>query len=358
MNEKQQEIRKMQEMIEKGQKFLIISHRSVDGDAYGSSMALYFYLQSIGKTVEVVNELPITPFFHFLEIHNHITREIAGKKFDSIFVCDCGELRLTGEYPERYAEIFGNTPIINIDHHNRNSMFGVCNLVDTEASSTCELVYDLMENTPLSNSLLEGERAKKDNKSPLLLLGEGAGGGGGIISPQIATLLLFGIIRDTNCFKNSIHPHVFEVTSKLIALGAEYEKVIFHSYKSEKLNYLQLYGHVLENLISLKGGVIVGGILTQDIFNRYDIRENELGPQLINEILSSLEGTDFAFLVKETESGDRKLSFRARRDGIDVSRIAQYFGGGGHIQSAGAYTKASLDEILKVIEETDVKISL
>lgn len=289
-------------------------------------MSLYFYLRSIGKTAEVVNELPITPLFYFLDIHAYTTNTITGKKFDAIFVCDCGELALIGKYPEMYPDIFGNTPIVNIDHHNGNTMFGTYNLVDAEASSTCELMYDFMEKSEVK------------------------------ISVQIATLLLLGIIRDTNCFKNSIRPHTFEVTSKLIALDAEYEKIIFHSYKSEKLNYLQLYGYVLENLISLKGGTIVGGIITQDIFKRYGISENELGPQFINEILSSLDGSDFAFLIKETESGERKLSFRARRDGFDVSRIAQHFGGGGHIQSAGAYTNESIEEILKVIEEMDVRM--
>lgn len=222
MNEKQQEMRKIQEVIQKGQNFLVIAHRNVDGDAYGSSMALYFYLRSIEKTVEIVNELPITPLFYFLDIHTHSTSTITGKKFDAVFVCDCGELALVGKYLERYPDIFRDTPIINIDHHNGNKMFGVYNLVDAEASSTCELLYDIMEEMNVD------------------------------ITPQIATLLLFGIIRDTNCFKNSIRPHTFEVTSSLLALGAEYEKIIFYSYKSEKLNYLQLYGHVLENLISLK----------------------------------------------------------------------------------------------------------
>lgn len=319
----QQEIR---EAIEKGQHFLVMGHKNVDGDAYGSSMALYFYLQGMGKTVEVVNEFPITPLFHFLGIHTHVNREILSKKFDTIFICDSGELALIGKYTELSADIFDNTPIINIDHHNGNKMFGTYNLVDTEASSTCELIYDLLES---------------DEKN---------------ISPQIATLLLFGIIRDTNCFKNSIRPHTFEVTSKLIALHAEYEEIIFHSYKSEKMNYLQLYGYVLENLISLKGGTIVGGYITQDIFKRYNILEGELGPQFINEVLSSIDGADFAFLIKETETGGKKLSFRARRDGFDISRIARHFGGGGHIQSAGAYTSESVEEILKVIEETETKI--
>lgn len=100
----------------------------------------------------------------------------------------------------------------------------------------------------------------------------------------------------------------------------------------------------------------MGGYVSQTIFERYGIPESELGPQLINEVLSSIEGADFAFLIKETESGERKLSFRARRDGFDVSRIARHFGGGGHIQSAGAYTSESVEEILKVIEETDVRM--
>lgn len=222
MDKLQHEIGNIREIIEKGQNFLVMGHRSVDGDAYGSSMALYFYLQDLGKTVEVVNELPITPLFHFLDVHSRVSKEIVGKDFDAIFICDCGELGLIGKYPELYADTFEHTNLINIDHHNGNTMFGACNLVDANASSTCELVHNLLE------------AIGKD------------------INTLVATLLLFGIIRDTNCFKNSIRPHTFEVTSKLIALDAEYEKIIFHSYKSEKLNYLKLYGHVLENLISLR----------------------------------------------------------------------------------------------------------
>jgi phosphoesterase RecJ-like protein len=215
-------MQKIQEVIKKGQNFLVMGHRNVDGDAYGSSMALYFYLQGLGKTVEVVNSLSITPLFYFLGVHDQVHKEIIGKNFDAIFVCDCGELTLVGKYLEQYPNIFRDTPIVNIDHHNGNKMFGTYNLVDTEASSTCELLYDLLELDK------------------------------GIITSQIATLLLFGVIRDTNCFKNSLRPNTFAVTSKLLVRGAEYEKNIFHSYKSEKLNYLQLYGYVLENLISLK----------------------------------------------------------------------------------------------------------
>ncbi len=296
MQEMQQESVKIREIIEQGETFLVMGHKSVDGDAYGSSMALYFYLKSMGKTVEVVNDLPITPLFAFLGVEDFVTKEIQHARFDAIFICDSGERGLIGPYPDRYPAIFEHTPLINIDHHNGNKLFGAHNLVDTEASSTCELLYGLFETI------------------------------GKEITPQIATLLLFGIIRDTNCFKNSIRPRTFEVTSQLIAAKAEYEKIVFYSYRSEKLNYLRLYNHIVENLISLKGGAIVGGVITKEIFAQYDIPEDELGPQLINEVLSSIEGADFAFLIKETEANEKKLSFRARRNGFDVSRIARYFG--------------------------------
>lgn len=86
MKEMQQKIR---EVIQKGQNFLVMAHRSVDGDAYGTSMALYFYLQRIGKNVQVINENPITPLFHFLEVHEQVQKDISQEKFDAIFICDC-----------------------------------------------------------------------------------------------------------------------------------------------------------------------------------------------------------------------------------------------------------------------------
>lgn len=72
----QQEIRKIREIISQGQNFLVMGHRNVDGDAYGSSMALYFYLKNLGKTVEIVNEANITPLFHFLDCHTLVTQSI------------------------------------------------------------------------------------------------------------------------------------------------------------------------------------------------------------------------------------------------------------------------------------------
>lgn len=319
MSETQHEIEKISKIIQTGQSFLVVAHKSVDGDAYGSSMAMYFSLLSLGKRVEVLNELPPTPLFSWLGIHNLVHSEIIAKKFDAILVCDCGDIRLIGKPLENYPDIFENTPIINIDHHPTNPLFGTYNLVDTGASSTCELIYDLLR--------------RMDVK----------------VNTQIATLLLFGIIRDTNCFRNSIRPNTFAMTSELLALGADYDQIISETYRREKLNYLGLYGHILSNLISLRWGRIVGGVITQELFKKYDIPENEFGPQFINETLAAIGGADFVFLIKEIWSGENKLGFRARTDECDVLKIAEKFGGGWHVRASGATTTLSSEEIIKIL---------
>lgn len=323
MIETQKEIEKIWSVIQNSQSFLVLGHKNVDGDAYGSSMAIYFYLTQLGKYAEVVNELPVTSTFFFLNVHEFVKNEIREKKFDAIFVCDSGDYSLIGKLTNDYRDIFKNTPIINIDHHSSNPSFGTYNLIDTEASSTCEIVYDLLKNL----------WARFDK--------------------QISTLLLLGIIRDTNCFKNSIRPRTFEMTSELLSFGAEYAKIIFETYRREKYNYLEIYGYILSNLIIFKWGRIIGGVITQELFKQYGILESDFGPQFINETLSAIDGADFVFLITETESGENKLGFRARREGCDVSRIAQQFGGGWHIKSAGARTKLPIEEILRIIEETE-----
>lgn len=90
------------------------------------------------------------------------------------------------------------------------------------------------------------------------------------------------------------------------------------------------------------------------MFDRYRIPEDELGPQFINEILASIDGVDYVFLIKEADEHTHKLSFRARRDGFDVSNLARKFGGGGHASSAGAYTDLPATKIIKIIEETEL----
>jgi len=320
MSETQHEMEKISQIIQTGQSFLVVAHKSVDADAYGSSMAMYFYLKNLGKYVEVVNELPPTLLFSFLWVHNLVQSEIKEVKFDAILICDCGDINRIGKPLEDYPDIFTNTPIINIDHHTSNPLFGSQNIVDTEASSTCEIIYDLL---------------KKSNAK---------------IDKHIATLLLFGIIRDTNCFRNSIRPETFAITGELVALGADYDQVIFETYRREKLNYLELYGHILSNLIILKWGKIIGGVITQALFKQYSILESEFGPQFINETLAAIDGTDFVFLIKETESGENKLGLRARTDECNVSKIAQQFGGGWHIRASGATTMLSVEEIIKTLD--------
>ena len=231
MLEMQQEILSTRELINRSSSVLLVSHRNVDGDAYGSTLALAFLLERIGKSVTIVNELPIAQQYHFLGFHGLVKSEIPNESFDCIIVCDCGELKMIGKFSEERETLFTSTPIVNIDHHTGNFMFGSINLFDPGASSTCEIIYNLIVNIP--------EYKER-------------------IDEKIATCLAYGIVRDTNCFRNSIRPATFAIIGELMNLGAQYREIIFQTYKSERLNYLQIYGEILDNLIILKQGKIIG----------------------------------------------------------------------------------------------------
>lgn len=258
----QREIQEIAKLIQEKESFLVTSHRNVDGDAYGATIALFLLLKKLGKQVEAVNELPIPPLYHFLGFHHLVNKAIERRNPDVIFIGDCGEPKLAGKIYDENIDVFIASTIVNIDHHNGNFHYGAINLVDPEASSTCELISELIFATPEFLAVLDAD---------------------------IATALLYGIFRDSNCYKNGVRPRTFELTAKLIEYGARYSQMVFETYKQEPLNYLSLYGHAINHVLTLREGRVVGTYISQADFQKYEVREEELGPQFINEILSSIK---------------------------------------------------------------------
>lgn len=297
MNEMQQEILRAKDLINQSERILVIAHRSVDGDAYGSSMSLYFSLTGMGKTVHVVNELPIASEHHFLGHSELVVTQMPDIRFDCIIICDCGEFRRIGSFADTHAALFDRTPTINIDHHEGNDLYGTVNIVDTKASSTCEILHTVLQN-------------------------------GFHVDDTVRSFLMYGIIRDTNRFKNSLSPRTFEAMNDLYSHLSPhvYDRMVLNAYKSLPLQIHQICAEALRNPILLRGGTVMGCIITQEMFGRYSINEHELGDYCINEVLPSIRGKTHIFLMKEV--GDRiwKVSFRAREDGYNVSRLAKKLG--------------------------------
>lgn len=351
-NQKQQ----VKRLIKNASNVLIFTHTHVDGDALGSSLAMAMLLNKMGKSAHINIEDPVPETFDFLPGKEYISQEITGGKdfiisvnctnaavesvkheqhdstldiiitpkhgtfisddvtfsegtprFDLIIVLDSSNLELTGKTYKENADLFYETPIINIDHHASNEYFGKVNLVDITATSTAEIVLALME------SFDEGTK---------------------LMDEHIATCLLNGVITDTNSFQNAnTTPKAFSIAAQLLAAGAKQQDIIKNVYKTHPLSTLKLWGKALTKIEYDPEVKLVWSALSKNDFN-----ESEAGPAetsgVIDELLSSAPDADVVILLKEGEDMLRG-SLRSIKKTIDVAKIAEVFGGGGHKRAAG-----------------------
>lgn len=290
-------------LIKKAQNILCISHKRPDGDTLGASNGLYHAMRELGKNVQMacVDDVPERYFF-MSEIGKNI-KEFNYLDYDLIFVSDAGASYMT-KYNEIYPEIFsGKVPVINLDHHSSNDNFGTLNIVDIRSASTTIVVYKLM------NFL------------------------GYKISPSCATALLCGIYNDTGSLMHSNTTlEVFEITGKLVEMGAKLNLVAKNLFRITPLRTLKVWGKVLERATLNDDGVVVS-VITESDFIEAGAKSEDLSG--VVDFLNSVPGSKFTVLLNEDEKGNVKGSFRTRRDDIDLAELAGKFGGGGHKKAAG-----------------------
>lgn len=351
------------ELIKRSERILIMPSSPIDGDSLGSAVALYLTLKKLGKEVTVVCSDEIPEVFHFLpntkvvghkilasndfiitlDIKNTPIKDIKHSiendkvniiivpeygqvsednisfnkgniQYDLIITVDCAELKqLRGMY-ESHTEMFTQIPVINIDHHISNVHYGKLNYVDIMASSTTELLLPLIQ-------LLE----KEENTS--------------LLDEDIATLLLTGIITDTGSFQNAnTTPRAFTKASELVGYGARQQEIIQHIYKTKQLTQLKLWGRVLSKIQVDQKLRMVWSVVTQQDFKETGSSEDETG-DIIDELMTNAPGAEIVILIKEKSDGSVSGSLRSTIPSVDSSRIAEFFGGGGHTQAAGFLIK-------------------
>lgn len=354
------------ESLKSAEKVLILTHKSPDGDAIGSMLALYLSLKKLGKEVTAVCSDKIPAVFDYLKNAKDVSEEFAGsrdfvisldvskvkadkimyKKVDSnleiivtpeggqfatrdvtmragafhyqaIIVLDSTDMERIGDLYEKNSEIFYDVPVINIDHHAGNDLFGKINLVDITATSTSEILVSVLE----------------------ALFGETK-----FMTEEIATALLTGIITDTNSFQNTnTTPKSLTVAAQLVASGARQQEIIKNIYKTKPLSTLRLWGRALSNLRDERDYKFVWTELHKNDYLEVGAEESE-SSGVIDELLKTASGVDFALLLSE-KNGDVHGSFRSTNKSKDVSVIAQLFDGGGHPMAAAfQMQKTSLEQ--------------
>lgn len=311
--------------INRSNDFIVTSHISPDGDNIGSTLSMYNSLKKLKKNVYyVLDDTPPKNLEFLLKDVNILkSNEFNIDKFNIISL-DCGDRKricLSDEIKDKAQKI------ICIDHHASNDKYGDLNYIDTNASSTCELVYNVLV-----------AYNKKYNID--------------LIDENIATFLYTGLVTDTGNFMYSnTHPTSFDMAKNLLLKGAKKENIIQNIFQSNSANYYKLLGEALNTLDIINNKVACISI-TKEMLKRNIISFNDVDG--ITSYTRDIEGIEVGILLKEKKDNEIKVSLRSKSY-VDVSKIAQSFGGGGHIKAAGCTIYDSIENAKKKIIESVLK---
>ncbi len=308
---KAETLRKIAEEVGTSRRFLISAHENPEGDAIGSVLALQLALTGMGKEAKVLNQDPTPEALRFLPGAEEIIHWAPeGEGFDAAFALDCGDKARLGV---EFTRVQGIGKIINIDHHISNSYFGDINWVDPKASSTAEMIFELLRVLPVG------------------------------MNRAIAENIYTGILTDTGSFHYSnTSPKAFAVARKCLLTGVDPWKVAEKIYETQPLARLRLLPLVLETLEAADGGRISSVVVTQRMMKQTGA-SSALTEDFIN-FPRSLKGSEVALLFREMEPEKYRVSLRSRGN-VDVARIAKEFQGGGHPNAAGCTVEGNLGKV-------------
>lgn len=277
----------------------ISGHVRPDGDCVGAVLSLQMYLRRV---------LPQADVKVFLEKPPEIFRELKGfdeiesgfpqeEAFDVFFAMDCEAGRMGGA--QEYFRAAGKT--INIDHHISNSGTGELNYIRPEASSTCELVYDLI--------------------------------GGENMDRELAMALYLGIVHDTGVFQYpSTSPATMEKGAKLISWGFDFSRLIRETYYQKTYIQSHIMGRALLESVRFLDNRCVVSALDRKTMDFYGVDSGDMDG--IVSQLRNIRGIRCAIFMYQTGTMEYKVSLRSD-ESVNVAEVASRFGGGGHARAAG-----------------------
>lgn len=312
-------LKKVVACLKRNKKFLITSHTSLEGDALGAQLAFSGLLRRLGKEAIMVNEDALPYGYSFLPGINQIRKfkgskkNMSGIKFDCFAAVDCSDLSRCGEVSKLNA---ADKTLLNIDHHISNTYFGDINWVEPQASSASEMIYKLY----------------KKLRIPL--------------DKETATLLYVGILADTGSFRYS------NTTAFTHQAAAELLKY--------NLDVVQIYRQVYENIpfpdMKLLSSILI--VLRRDAegkiawfkVKRSLLKSRKVSVDVTEHVLSfarAIKDVEVAVLFKENlRKNEVRVNFRSQGK-VDVNKIAQYFGGGGHRAASGCTIAGNIDQVAR-----------
>ncbi len=304
------------DIIRRYRKFLVTTHHNPDADALCSALVMAMFLESKGKQVHVLNENACPDWLKFLPGTSILKKAGDVKKVDheAAIVLDCGDLKRAGEVVKFIQK---GKPLINIDHHVTNDKFGNINVVQSKASSTCEMIFDLL----------------KEAKHPL--------------NKNIAMLLYAGIMTDTGSFRyenTSAHSHA--VVEELMAFKFSAARMYDRLYVGIPVADMKMFTDVIHNAQLLDGNRLFCVSLPKRVAERFS-KSFDLKDKLFT-FLRSIEGIEVVAILTELGPKEIRVNLRSQNS-FDVASLAQRFDGGGHKKAAGCKVYEPLAQAQKTI---------
>ena len=306
----------LNKILEQADKIAIGGHVRPDGDCVGSCMGMYLYIKENfpDKHVDVYLE-DIPESFKFLKDIDVLRHEIDETEKYDLFICqDCGDKERLGFS----APLFDSAAhTFCIDHHISNQEFAEKNYVIADASSTSELVYNLFDKEK--------------------------------ISLNIAEALYLGIVHDTGVFQYSCaSPSTFRAAADLLEKGVDAPTLIQKTFYEKTNAQNKILGRALLESMLFMDGKCIASYIKKRVMEFYGITPKDL--EGIVSQMRNTEGVEVAVFMYEIEPNVYKVSLRATND-VDVSRVAQKFGGGGHKKAAGLTMSGSPHDVLNNISK-------
>lgn len=291
---------KIKEIIDESKDIYIVGHEGPDGDAIGSSFAMYFALKSIGKNAKVI--MPkCSDSFKFLPHIDEAVDHVDVDEYDLLIAVDSSDKTRLAISESDYNKA---KKVVVLDHHQKGKVeYGDASYIDSSMPAASQIIYDFLDFMQIE------------------------------ITPLIATYIYTGIMTDTGSFNySSTKPSTLQIASNLISLGIDFSGICQRLNHTMKESKLKLIGIAIKNM-----EVFFDGKLRYAYIDYKTISSLGLGDEdaegMTNYLLSP-EGTEVSVYVRQKSTGNYKVSMRSRGK-VDVSKIAIAFGGGGHARAAG-----------------------
>jgi len=302
-------------LMQAAQRIVIISHKNPDADAVGANLALREALEIQGKSVISACVDPVPDNCNFLKGVESFVQDFKSSDVDLIISVDCGSHKLVA-FHETKPEIMDKSqmPFINIDHHPSNDFFGTVDIVMPQTPATCFILFLMLTSY------------------------------GWAITPTMATALLHGLYYDTGSFMHSnTSSETLRIASRLKAIGGDHQTCVRKQFHTSSIEKLRLWGRALNRAEINDKKALISALTEKDFIAEDTNREDVSG--LIN-YLNHVPEAKFCVLLIEDGKGNIKGSMRTQEEDIDLSQLAQLFGGGGHKKAAGFTIEGSLRQKL------------